>query len=85
MISCMFGGPIFFYKMLLIAKFNFHFFMKTYNVINQQLGGVKAVIWDGNRNNQGFFRLFGAEPQQQWLSRGGVYLFYSFIIFMLKK
>ena len=49
-------------KMLPIAKLNAPFLYEkirlTIDAINQSSGIVKAVICDGNRNNQAFFKLF---------------------------
>ena len=50
----------------------------TTDAINQSSSIVKAVICDGNSNNQAFFRLFDTEPQQPWLTEGGIYLLYDF-------
>ena len=62
MISCMFGGPTFISKMLPIAKLNspilYEKIRLTTDAINQSSGIVKVVIYDGNRNNQAFFKLF---------------------------
>ena len=83
MISCMFGGPTFVLKMLPIAKLNSPFLYEqiglTIDAINQSSALVKAVICDGNRNNQAFFRLFDTDSQQPWLTKGGVYLLYDFV------
>ena len=46
--------------------------------INQSSGEVKAVICDGSRNNQAFCRLLDTEPQQPWLTKGGIYSLYDF-------
>ena len=58
MISCMFDGPKFISKMLPIAKLKSPFLYEqirlTIDAINQSSGIVKAVICDGNRNNQAF-------------------------------
>ena len=58
-ISCMFGGPTFTSKILHLAKLNSPFLYEqirlTIDAINQPSGIVKAVICDGNRNNQSFF------------------------------
>ena len=56
----------------------------TIDAINQSLGIVKAVICDGNRNNQAFFRLFDTEPQQPWLTKGGIYLLFD-LVHLLKN
>ena len=49
------------------------------DAINHSLGVVKAIICNGNRNNQAFFRLFDTEPQQPWLTKGGIYLLNGFV------
>ena len=76
MISCMFGAPTFISKMLPIAKLSMPFIYEQMrpkiDAINQSLGVVKAIICNGNRNNQAFFRLFDTEPQQLWLTKGGI-------------
>ena len=68
MISYMIGAPTFISKMWPIAKLNSPFLYEqirlTIDAINQSSGIVKAVICDGNSNNQAFFRLFDTEPQQ---------------------
>ena len=83
MISCMFGETTFISKMLPIAKLNLSFLCEqitlTIDTINQSSVIVKAVICDGNGNNQAFFRLFDTEPQQPWLTKGGIYLLYDFV------
>ena len=69
--------------MLPIAKSNSQFLYEqirlTIDVVNQSSGIVKAVIYDGNRNNQAFLRLFDTEPQQPWLTKGAIYLLYDFV------
>ena len=58
MISCMFVRPTYISKMLPIAKLNSPFLYEqirlTIDDINQSSDIVKAVICDGNRNNQAF-------------------------------
>ena len=69
--------------MLPIAKLDLPFIYKQMRLkidaINQSLGVVKAIICNGNRNNQAFFRLFDTEPQQPWLTKGGIYLLNDFV------
>ena len=83
MISCMFGGPTFTSQLLPIAKFNLPFLYEQMrlpvDVTNQSSGIVKAVICHGNRNNQAILRLFDTEPQQPWLTKGGMHLLYDFV------
>ena len=54
----MIGAPTFISKMWPIAKLNSPFLYEqirlTIDAINQSSGIVKAVICDGNRNNQAF-------------------------------
>ena len=57
----------------------------TTDAINQSSSIVKAVICDGNSNNQAFFRLFDTEPQQPWLTEGGIYLLYDFAHLLKNK
>ena len=74
MISCMFGRATFISKMLPIAKFKSPCFYEqtrlTTDAINQSTSEVKAIICDGNGNNQAFSRLFDTEPPQPWLTKG---------------
>ena len=55
------------------------------DAINHSLGVVKAIICNGNRNNQAFFRLFDTEPQQPWLTKGGIYLLNDFVYLLTEK
>ena len=66
-------------KMLPIAKLNSRFLYEQIRLkidaISQSSGIAKAVICDGNINNQAFFRLCDTELQQPWLNKGGIYLY----------
>ena len=88
MISCMFGETTFISKVLPIAKLNLSFLCEqirlTIDTINQSSVIVKAAICDGNGNNQAFFRLFDTEPQQPWLTKGGIYLLFD-LVHLLKN
>ncbi|GFO35672.1 transposable element p transposase [Plakobranchus ocellatus] len=46
--------------------------------IEQAGGHIKAIICDGNRNNQAFFQLLGANWQRPWETQAGVYLLYDY-------
>ena len=74
--------PHLFFKMLPIAKSNSPFLYEQIRLptdaINQSSCIVKAAICHGNRNNQAIFRLFDREPQQPWLTKGGIHLLYDF-------
>ena len=79
----MIGAPALISKMWPIAKlispFLYEQIRLTIDAINQSSGIVKAVICDDNSNNQAFFRLFDEEPQEPWLTKGGIYLLYEFV------
>ena len=46
----------------------------------EQAGGiVKAIVCDGNRTNQAYFRKYVTLPDQPWLTEDGTYLLYDFV------
>ena len=81
MVSCMFGGPNFLSRILPISKLNSAFLLEQVSLsrdaIEQAGGHVKAVICDGNRNNQALFRQLGANPQEPWQTDAGMFLLYD--------
>ena len=82
-VSCMFGGPHFLSKILPISRLNSSFLHEqiqlSLDAITEAGGCVKAIICDGNRNNQAFFKLFGADPQRPWETPGGIFLIYDYV------
>ena len=78
MIKFTFGGPEFVAKMLPVTKLNADFqYLHCQTIIEnilQQQGEVLAVIVDGNRVNQSFFRKFPTVLGKPWL----VYLNYMY-------
>ena len=68
MISCMFGGPQFLSKILPISRLNSQFLHNQVQLsledINHAGGNVKAIICDGNRNNQALFKMFAGNPHR---------------------
>ena len=83
MVSCMFGGPNFLSKILPVSRLNSTFLHEqvqlSIDCIEQAGGRVKAVICDGNRNNQALFKLFGADSQTPWKTRSDVFLLFDYV------
>lgn len=83
MISCMFGGPNFLSKILPTSRLNSSFLNDQIQLslaaIERAGGHVKAIICDGNRNNQAFFQLLGADRQRPWETRSGIFLLYDYV------
>lgn len=83
MVSCMFGGPNFLSKILPISRLNSTFLREqvqlSLEAIGRGGGQVKAIICDGNRNNQAFFKLLGANMQRPWETEAGVFLLFDYV------
>lgn len=83
MVSCMFGGPNFLSRILPLSRLNAAFLQEqvqlTLDAIKQGGGQVKAVICDGNRTNQAFFKLLGTDPVKPWVGAGGTFLLYDYV------
>ncbi|XP_076437845.1 uncharacterized protein LOC143277020 [Babylonia areolata] len=83
MVSCMFGGPKFLSKILPVSKLNSQFLHDQVQLcleaINCAGGNVKAVICDGNRNNQALFKMLAGDPHRPWETAGGVFLLYDYV------
>ena len=83
MIVCLHGGPVFLSKMLPIAKLKSDFLREQIDAsvqsINLYGGSVKAVICDGNRVNQSFFKSFKIVPGKPWLADNGTFLLFDYV------
>ena len=83
MVSCMFGGPNFLSKILPISRLTSAFLRDqvqlSISCIEQAGGQVKAVICDGNRNNQALFKLLGADSKTPWKTESGCFLLYDYV------
>ena len=83
MISCMFGGPNFLSKILPISRLNAPFLQdqvqQSLESIARAGGKVKAIVCDGNRTNQAFFKMLGAHPQRPWETESGLLLLYDYV------
>ena len=49
------------------------------DAITQAGGCVKALVCDGNRNNQAFFKLFGSNPERPWETQSGIFLLFDYV------
>lgn len=83
MVVCLYGGPKFLSKMLpvsgLKSQFLFEQIDATHQAIESSGGDVKAIISDGNRTNQSFFKLYKTIPNKPWLTENGTYLLFDFV------
>jgi len=83
MITCMFGGPKFLVKMLPVNKLNSQFLygqiQSTVEAVKDSNGEAKAIICDGNRTNQAFFKRFDTFPERPWLTTNGTFLLFDFV------
>ena len=88
MLKCGFGGPEVVAKMLPVAKLDAKFqFSETLSLIENIInvhGDILAVIVDGNRVNQKFFKQFAKVEGKPWLARmknlnKSLYLFYDYV------
>ena len=83
MISAMFGGPKFVCKMLPVrkvdAKFLFEQTCLLITAIQKSAGRVIAIICDGNRLNQAFFKLFDTSSETPWQTKDDIFLLYDYV------
>ena len=88
MLKCGFGGPEFVAKMLPVVKLDAQFqFKETLSLLENIIdvhGNVLAVIVDGNRVNQKFFKKFSKTAGKPWLAHlkninKSLYLFYDYV------
>lgn len=81
MVSCLYGGPNFQSKVQPIAKLTLYFLKEevdgSIDNIHKAGGTVKAVICDGNRNNQSLFKAYDTTPETPWLTKDGLFLLYD--------
>ena len=81
MIVCLYGGPRFLSKMIPVSKLNSQFLMDQVSATTQAItsgeGQVKAIISDGNRTNQTFFKRHQTVPDKPWLTEDGKYLLFD--------
>lgn len=83
MIICLFGGPKFLCKMIpvrqLNAKFQFEQCQHLKSLIKEAGGNLIAVICDGNRTNQSFFKMFETLPGSPWRTKDDIFLLFDYV------
>ena len=83
MVVCLYGSPLFLSKILPISRLTSKFLSEqidaTHQVIASSGGEIKAIICDGNRTNQAFFKLYKTIPSKPWLTEQGTYLLFDYV------
>ena len=83
MLKCLMGGPTFLFKMLPVngmdAEFLFNQVQDTISLIREPDTTPVAIICDGNRMNQRFFKLFRTKPNKPWETVDGMFLLFDFV------
>ena len=84
MVKCCFGGPEFFMKLLPVSNLNADFLVDQTKTIlekiNEQANGeILAIIADGNRVNQKFFRSLDSVEGKQWRKDEHTFLLHEYV------
>ena len=85
MVNCLFCGPSFISEMIPVIILNSQFLFEQIGIaiqsIKESSGQVKAIICDGNRINQAFFKkIFGKLfPDKFWLTNDGIFLIFDYV------
>ena len=81
MVVCMYGGPKFLCKMLPVKELNADFLFEQTNILLENLkeAGAKviAIVCDGNRVNQAFFKKF--DTIFPWLTKDNLFLLFDYV------
>ena len=81
MVVCMFGGPKFLCKMLPVKEMGADFLFEQTNLLLENLkeagANVVAIICDGNRVNQSFFKKF--DTINPWRTKDNLFLLFDFV------
>ena len=81
MVVCMYGVPKFLCKILPVKELNADFLFEQTNILLENLkeAGAKviAVLCDGNRVNQAFFKKFDAIFP--WLTKDSLFLLFNYV------
>ena len=82
-IFCLNGGSKVLFKLVLVSRLQKDFLCEQINFTNQCVESVgatvKAIICDGNRINQAFFKMFDNVSEKPCLTLDGKYLFFDFV------
>ena len=77
------GGPKVLTKLLPVSKLHADFLFAAANTTSQCMHAagvvVKAIVCDGNRINQSFFRMCKTISDKPWLAVDGKYLLFDFV------
>ena len=80
-VVCMYGGPKFLCKMLPVKELNADFLFEQTNILLENLKGagakVIAIVCDGNRVNQAFFKKF--DTIFPWLTKDNLFLLFDYV------
>ena len=83
MINNLHGGPIFVDKNIPATKMTANYMHNTVDLsvrrIEKAGGFVEAIICDGNRINQAFFKKFHTVPEKPCLTSDGKFLLFDFV------
>ena len=78
MLNSLHGSPKFLDKMIPVTKLNADFLLHQIISCTQTVesagGKVQAIICDGNRTNQAFFKKFTTQENKQWISEESMFL-----------
>ena len=81
MVFCLHGGPRFLSNMLPLSKLTSEFLddqvKATTQAISSGGGKVTAIISDGNRTNQAFFKRYSTVQNKPWLTEDGKFLLFD--------
>ena len=83
MLICLNGGPKFLTKLIPISKLTSAFLLEqtelTVQAITSVPVDVKAIICDGNRVNQAFFKIYSTLPEKHWLNEDNNHLLFDYV------
>ena len=84
MLIFLYGGPKFLTKMIPVSNLTSEFLFNQVHVTLSTLLElcstlVKAIVCDGNRVNQQFFKMFMTSPGKPWLTKSGTYLLFDYV------
>ena len=83
MLLCLSGGPKFLCRMLPVKELDATFlFEQTNLIINgvKNIGGeIIAIICDGNRVNQAFFKRFDTLSDKPWRTKDNIFLLFDYV------
>ena len=83
MIYCLNGGPKILAKIIPVSKLESNFLFHQVDALAQFVNAagtkVKAIICDGNRVNQAYFKLHNTIPGKPWLTVNDIYLLFDYV------